>query len=490
LNRTIPAELETVVLKALEKNPQDRYATVKEMADDLRRFLEDKPIRARRPSWRQVARKWARRHKPLVGAITAMLLVAVLLGGAAGLWWVRTRAAAEGEARALLHEARRLGQAEKWEEALNAVRHAQGLLTDFGTDLGLRHEAEALGKDLDMVARLARVRLEPTVLDRLDRFREIDRGYARAFADYGLDVAALDARTVADRIRGSATRIHLLEALDDWAYVRGALPGEDGESLRAVAQLADDNPWRQRLRDPRLRHDRKSLERLAQEEQAFDQPPAMLRWLGVLLRQAGAPEAEVRLLRAAQRRRPGEFYTNQELAAVLAQNPATEADAIGFYRAAIALLPQALEPHLALGNLMVKKVQQDEAIAEYQEAIRLKKDFAKAHYDLGNALRKKGQFDKAIAAFREAIRFKKDFPEAHCNLGFALFAKDQLDEAIAEGRQAIGTKQNFREAYNAHYLLGICLAKRTNWRRPSPSTARPFALIRTSPWRTVTSALC
>ena len=50
LNKAIPAELETIVLKAMEKNPADRYATAQELADDLRRFLDDQPIRARRPS--------------------------------------------------------------------------------------------------------------------------------------------------------------------------------------------------------------------------------------------------------------------------------------------------------------------------------------------------------------------------------------------------------------------------------------------------------
>src|SRR5262249_56564982 len=70
-NRAIPVELETVVLKALEKNPAERYATSQELADDLRRFLEDQPIRARRPSWRQVAVKVARRHRPVFGAAAA-----------------------------------------------------------------------------------------------------------------------------------------------------------------------------------------------------------------------------------------------------------------------------------------------------------------------------------------------------------------------------------------------------------------------------------
>jgi serine/threonine protein kinase len=47
INKAIPAELETIVQKAMEKNPADRYATAKELADDLRRFLVDEPIRAR-----------------------------------------------------------------------------------------------------------------------------------------------------------------------------------------------------------------------------------------------------------------------------------------------------------------------------------------------------------------------------------------------------------------------------------------------------------
>src|SRR5262249_46092444 len=124
LNRAIPAELETIVLKAMEKNPQDRYATAKDLADDLRRFLEDKPIRARRPSWRQVARKWARRHRPLVGATLAVLLIAAIMGGSTLFWWAQKRTAAEAAARSALEEAARLVQEEKWPEALSAVKRA------------------------------------------------------------------------------------------------------------------------------------------------------------------------------------------------------------------------------------------------------------------------------------------------------------------------------------------------------------------------------
>jgi WD40 repeat protein/serine/threonine protein kinase len=78
LSRAIPVELDTIVLKAMAKNPDERYAAAQELADDLRRFLEDKPIKARRPSLRQRARKWARRHRTVVRAAAVVLALAVV----------------------------------------------------------------------------------------------------------------------------------------------------------------------------------------------------------------------------------------------------------------------------------------------------------------------------------------------------------------------------------------------------------------------------
>ena len=61
VNPAIPVDLETILLKAISKSPQDRYTTAKEMADDLRHFLEGEPILARRASVADRATKWARR---------------------------------------------------------------------------------------------------------------------------------------------------------------------------------------------------------------------------------------------------------------------------------------------------------------------------------------------------------------------------------------------------------------------------------------------
>ncbi len=102
LNPAIPRDLETIVLKALAKEVPDRYPTAQEMADDLRRFLEDKPIQARRPALWERVRKWARRHRSLVATMeVAVVLAAVLLAVGAVLLWrerERTQQAYQAEA--------------------------------------------------------------------------------------------------------------------------------------------------------------------------------------------------------------------------------------------------------------------------------------------------------------------------------------------------------------------------------------------------------
>jgi serine/threonine protein kinase len=81
----MPADLETILLKCLNKESTARYDSAKALAEDLRRFLEQKPIVARRPSAWDRAGKWTRRHRSALTSISATLLVA--LSATAVLLW-------------------------------------------------------------------------------------------------------------------------------------------------------------------------------------------------------------------------------------------------------------------------------------------------------------------------------------------------------------------------------------------------------------------
>ncbi len=81
LNDKIPRDLETICLKAMAKSPARRYATARELADDLRRYLAHEPIRARPIGRIERLRHWCRRNP-----VAASLLIAVSLGSAVGLW--------------------------------------------------------------------------------------------------------------------------------------------------------------------------------------------------------------------------------------------------------------------------------------------------------------------------------------------------------------------------------------------------------------------
>ena len=83
INPAIPPELETIVLKALEKDPVDRYASAQALADDLRRFLNHEPIKARRPSLWVRAVKWARRRAGMLLGLTIALVVTLTAVSAA-----------------------------------------------------------------------------------------------------------------------------------------------------------------------------------------------------------------------------------------------------------------------------------------------------------------------------------------------------------------------------------------------------------------------
>jgi serine/threonine protein kinase len=89
LNPAIPRDLETIVLKAIAREPQGRYATAGALADDLERFLADQPIDARRSSVLERAWRWSRRNPAwaaLVASVSLLGLAIVIISSLSALW--------------------------------------------------------------------------------------------------------------------------------------------------------------------------------------------------------------------------------------------------------------------------------------------------------------------------------------------------------------------------------------------------------------------
>ena len=73
----IPANLEAICLICLRKKPEDRYASAGDLADDLQRFLADKPIRGRRRGGKSGLKSWVREH-PREAVLALFLAIAGL----------------------------------------------------------------------------------------------------------------------------------------------------------------------------------------------------------------------------------------------------------------------------------------------------------------------------------------------------------------------------------------------------------------------------
>jgi serine/threonine protein kinase len=395
LNRMVPPELETIVLKAMERRPEDRYTTAQDFADDLRRFLDDRPIRARRPTLKQRLSKWVRRHQPLVWSGAACLLVIVAALAASVGWVARDRSARRAATDALVTEALQeaeqlLGQA-KWSEALMKARRAEGLLASGDAGMEMRQRVRDLLTDLDMVERLERVRLEWTTVTAVHYDHALaDREYRQVFVQYGLNVEALVPAEAAAQIRARAIRVELVAALDCWACVCTHLQRTEGDKpgkhLLEVAQLAEpERDWQNRVRQSFIQRDKEAIKGLATQALIDDVPAPTLTLIAHAFASAGQVDQAVDLLRQGQHMHPGDFWINNDLAHFLGKmKPPRYDEAIRYHMAAAALRPQSP------GALV----------------------------DLSSALRLKGELDEAIVTCRAALRLKPDFPLAYINLHF------------------------------------------------------------------------
>ena len=172
-----PRDLDTIVTKAIAREPAERYASAAALAEDLQRFLDDKPIRARRITAGEQAWRWARRN-PLVTCLAAGLLVA-LLGGLVAVSWQWRQAVAN---LAAAESANRKAQA-RFDLAMEAVR---AFTTGASEDVILKEKAlEGLRRKLLGQSQLFYEKL------RVSLEAETDRSSRSALAEALSDAASL-----------------------------------------------------------------------------------------------------------------------------------------------------------------------------------------------------------------------------------------------------------------------------------------------------------
>jgi WD40 repeat protein/serine/threonine protein kinase len=98
LDPRIPRDLETIVQKAIDKDPGRRYQAATELAEDLRRFLADEPIHARRVTWAGKLLRWGRRNKAVAALLMCVVVTLVAGFTVSTAQWIRADRHAAREA--------------------------------------------------------------------------------------------------------------------------------------------------------------------------------------------------------------------------------------------------------------------------------------------------------------------------------------------------------------------------------------------------------
>ncbi len=463
VDKSIPSELETIVSKAIAKNPEDRYATAQDLADDLRRLLMHEPVRARNPSLARKLGKWIQRHRSLVYSAAAFTLAASLILASSVGWIIRDRGLRRLEAESRLVEALDIAEPllqagnPHQAELVSAVRKAEAQLASASGNPQLDERVFRLRSDLAMLNTLEQARLARSAVseNHFDEQSSVS-AYEAAFREYGIDIPKLSQAVAANLVSQRTIALQLAVALDDWAsMLLSSNLKTEANHLLNIAELVDPDVWRNRLRGALEGGDANRLSQLAREAQVDSLPVTTQVMLGKALVNHSKLDEAAFLLKRAQPHFPGDFWINHDLGAALMLSNQTRFDeAVGYLRTAIALRPQSPGARLNLAYALEKAGRLEETVPELQEAIRLKPDYDGAFSSLAHHLLTLDRPQEALTYFRKALELRPESSLLHCDLGECLRITDMFDEAIAAFQEAIRLSPDMSLGYND---LGLAL---------------------------------
>lgn len=463
-DRGIPRDLETVILKAMDKDPARRYPTAKEFAADLRRYLTHESVRAKPPGVIDRVGKWARRHRLTITSIGIGAALVILPAGVGTGWVLRDRAVRQVEDVRLtdvsLTEADQARRAGRLTDALTAIRQAEQHSSDGRTEKDTQARVATARRDVEMLIKLDRLAIDAiTARDRIRDWRlgGPEQRYRQAFREYGADPDNPPAE-VAARLRGETIREELALALDRWAEIRVWMAESSPARWQELVELAreiDPDATRNEIRSAILSGEVKPLLAVATSARLRELSPNTLVLLAGALDRLKDEGTALRCLQVGVHYHPADFMLNASLAQVLVgRGPGDQRLAVGYMRVVRAARPDSAPIAAATGTILTAGGLIYEAEAVLREAIRLEPGSAEAHNNLAVVLGKLKKHKEALAEQREAARLDPEDPTYQRNLGIELADQGQYDEGIKHICEAIRLRPDLAIA---HWNLGNVL---------------------------------